>query len=92
MTLKCPCGREFSQLMPHHIFGNKNLMKYLAVVDQKRETYKLRNYRASSCPGLYWLTGAGSNMLIDLAKQLLINVWSFFKGSSHFVSREAKCS
>ena len=83
MTLKRPCGRKFAQLMSHHILGNKNLMKYFTVVDQKRETHELRNYRASSCPGLYWLTRAGSSSFVDLDKQLLVNVWSFFKRSSH---------
>ena len=70
--------------MPHHILGNKDLMKYLAVVDHKRKTYELRDYRTSSCPGLYRLTRAGGNLLVDLAKELVVNVWSFFKRSSHF--------
>ena len=76
-------GGKFAQLVSYHILGDKDLVKDFAVMDQKRETHEFRNYRASSCPGLDWLTRAGSTLFVDLDKQLLINVWSFFEGSSH---------
>jgi len=59
-------------------------MKNLTVVDQKRETDELRNDRTPSRPRFYWLTRARGSLLVDLDKQLLINVGSFFKRSSHF--------
>jgi len=70
--------------MPNHILGNKYFMKHLAIVDHKRKTHELRDYRTSSCPGLYRFARTGGNLLVDLAKQLVVNVWSFFKRSSHF--------
>ncbi len=71
--------------MSYHILGNKDLMKHLAIVDQKRKTDKLGNYRTSSCPCLNRLTRAGFCLLVDFDKQLIINIWSFFKRSSHIL-------
>ena len=84
MAFEHPCGRKFTQLVSHHIFGNKHLVEHLSIVYQKRETHELRSYRTSSCPGSYWLTRAGSRLPVNLDKQLIVNVWSFFKRSSHF--------
>ncbi len=64
--------------MSDHIFGDKNLVKHLAVVDHERETDKLRDYRTPSCPGLDRLTRARSSLFVDLDEQLLINERSFF--------------
>src|SRR4030042_2993868 len=84
MSSKNPCRREFSQFMSYHIFGNKNLMKHFAVIDHKRKTHKLRNYRTSSHPRLDWLTRTGLYLPVDLGKKLLINIRPFFKRSTHF--------
>jgi len=71
--------------VPNHILGDKDLMKHLAVVDQKRETDELGYYRTSSRPCFYWLTRTGFYLLVDLDKKFIINVWSFFKRSSHIL-------
>ena len=78
MPLECSRGRELPELVPHHILGNKDLMEHLAVVNHERETHELRNNRTPSGPGLYWLTGSGSNLPVDLVEHLLINKRSFF--------------
>jgi len=83
MPFKSPCWRKFAQLMSHHILGNKNLMKYFAVVDHKGKAHEFGNYGASSCPGFYRLTRAVTNLPVDLDKQLLINIRPLFKRSSH---------
>ena len=63
--------------MSHHVFGNENLVKHLAVMDHKRKADKLRDYRTSSRPGLDRVARAGSGLPVDLDKQLLINERSF---------------
>jgi len=69
--------------MPHHVLRNKDLREQLAVVDQKCNTHKLRDYRTSSRPGLYWLARTRFNLLIDLDDELVLNERSFFQRSSH---------
>ena len=64
--------------MSHHIFGDKNLVKHLAIVDHKCEANELGDYRTPSCPGFDRLTRARSGLPVDLDEQLLVNVWSFF--------------
>ncbi len=89
MPFECPCRREFAEFVSDHIFCYKDLMEHFPVVDEKRKAHKLRDYRTSSRPGLYWLAGAGINLLIDLDKQLLIDVRSFFQRSSHILLLES---
>ena len=84
MTFEYPCGRKLTQLVSHHVFGDKNLVKHLAVVDHKRKANELRDYRTSSRPGLDRLARADGVLPVDLGKQLLINERSFFQRSSHF--------
>jgi hypothetical protein len=88
MSLKHPCRRELTQFMPYHILGNKDFMKHFAIVNEKSKTDKLRDYRTSSRPGFNRLTRAGFRLSGDLDKQLIINVWSFFKRSSHILYLE----
>jgi len=76
--------------MSNHIIGYEDLMKYFTVMDQKRETDELRNYCASSRPGLYWFTRARLDLLIDLGEQFLVNVRPFFERSSHKISLTLK--
>ena len=64
--------------MSHHIFGDKNLVKHLAVVDHKCEANELGDYRTPSCPGFDRLARARSTLPVDLDEQLLINKRSFF--------------
>ena len=89
MPFECPGWREFAEFVPDHILCYEDLMEHLPVVDEKRKTHKLRDYRTSSRPGLYWLAGAGINLLIDLDKQLLVNERSFFQRSSHILILES---
>lgn len=65
--------------MSNHILGNEDLMKYLAIMNHKGKTHEFGNYRTPSRPGLYRLTSAGINLPVDLDKQLLVNVRTFFK-------------
>jgi len=84
MTFEHPCGRKLTQLVPHHVFGYKNLVKHFAVVNHKRKANELRDYGTSSRPGLDRLARARGSLPVDLNKQLLINKRSFFQRSSHF--------
>jgi hypothetical protein len=69
MALKYPGRREFTQLVSHHILGNKDLIKHFAVMDEKCKTYELGNYRTPSRPCLYRLTRTGFRLLVDFDKQ-----------------------
>ena len=71
--------------MPDHILSNKDLMKHLAVMDKKGKTDKLRDYRTLSSPCFNRLTRTGLRLSGDFNKQLIVNVWSFFKRSSHIL-------
>jgi len=78
MTFEHPCERKLTQFVSDHIFGDKNLVKYFAVVDEKRKTDELWNYRAPSGPGFNRLARAGRSLFVDFDKQLLVNIRSFF--------------
>ena len=84
VTLKGPCQRKFAEFVSYHVFGDKNLIEDFAVVHHKGKADEFGNYGASSRPGLYWVTRAGIYLFSDLVQQLLIYIWAFFKGSSHY--------
>ena len=64
--------------MSHHVLGDENLVKHLAVMDHKRKADELRDYRTSSRPSLDRLARACGGLPVDLDKQLLVDERSFF--------------
>ena len=74
---KHPCRRKFAKLVAHHILGDKNGIKRLPVVYQKRVTDKVRRHHRASRPGLDRFLDARRVHLVDLFKKMRLDEGSF---------------
>lgn len=83
MALERPRQGKLSQFVANHVLGDKNLVKYFAIVHKERKPNKLRDYGTTSCPCLDRGPVAAVGLSTDLDIQLLIDKRAFFLRSSH---------
>src|SRR5258708_35020843 len=69
---------KFPQLVSHHVFGDIELGKLLAVMNQESYADKLRRYRAVPRPRLNRLSTDAALLALDLRHQALIDIGTFF--------------
>jgi len=74
---KHACRRKFAELVTYHILGDKNGIKRLPIVHQKRVADKIRRYHRASRPGFDRFLGARRVHLIDLFKKMRFDEGSF---------------
>ena len=79
-TVFLECAREgkFAQTMADHVFGYKNWIEYLAVVDIEREADKIGRDHGAARPGLDRLLGLGFLRLDDFFQQVAVDKRTFF--------------
>jgi len=78
MLLEDSRWRKLPELMAHHVFGHKDRVKNLPVMNEKRMPNEIgRNGRATR-PGLDWLLGTGVVLLVDFLEQVEVNERAFF--------------
>ena len=77
MFLEHTCWRKFTELMTHHILGDKNGMKRFPVVYQKRVADKVRRHHRASRPGLDRFLDTRRIHLVDLFKKMQLDEGSF---------------
>ena len=70
--------RKFAEFMSDHVFRHEHLEVQLAVMNQERLADELGNDRAFPGPGFDRLALARGLLLLDLGKQLRIDVRSLF--------------
>jgi len=75
------CGRKLTQLMPHHIFRDKNLMEHFSVMHHERMPNKLRDDGAATRPRFHRLFAVLLIQTLHLQIELVINVGAFFQRS-----------
>ena len=71
--------REFAQLVADHFFGNENLQKRFAVVNEERVADKFGDDRASARPSLNRFFFALLIELFDFSEKFIINERTIFK-------------
>ena len=77
--LKYARRRKFAELVTNHVFGHKNRLKNLSVVNQKRVADKIRRHHRTPRPGLNWFLRAGVIHLIDLLQKMRFDEGSFLQ-------------
>src|SRR5207237_3190776 len=70
VLLKDSGSRKLAELMPDHVLGDENGIKYLSVVHQKRVADKIRRHHRASRPGLDRLFRARGVHLVDLLQKM----------------------
>ena len=78
MRPKRPGGREFSKLMPHHVFTDKNRDEFTPVVNRHRVPDKVRGDSGPTRPGLDDLSIVLLIHLVHFFLQMLIYKRPFF--------------
>jgi len=77
--LKQTRGRKFTELMAHHILGDKNGIKGLSVVNQKRVADKIRRHHRAPCPGFNRFFRARVIHLVDLFQKMRLDEGTFLQ-------------
>ena len=75
--LKHTRGRKFTELVTNHVLGDKNGMKRLSVMHQKRVANKIRRHHRAPRPGFDRFLGARTVHLIDLLQKMRFDEGSF---------------
>ena len=65
--------RKLSKLMAHHVFGHKDRVKNLSVMNQERVADEIGGNRRAAGPGLDRLLATGVVQLLDLLDQMQFN-------------------
>jgi len=71
--LKHTRRRKFTELVTHHVLGDKNGTKGLPVVHQKRVADKIRRHHRAPRPGLDRFLRARRIHLVDLLQKMQLN-------------------
>ena len=74
---KHPRWRKFAELMPNHVLSDKNGIKSLPVVHQKRVADKVRRHHRASRPGFDRFLDARRVHLVDFFKKMRLDEGSF---------------
>ena len=77
--LKHTRERKFAELVTNHVFGHKNRLKNLSVVNQKRVADKIRRHHRTPRPGLNWFLRARAVHLVDLLEKMRFDEGSFLQ-------------
>ena len=77
MFLKDSGSRKLAEFMTDHVLGDKDGVKYLSVVHQKRVADKIRRHHRASRPGLDRFLDARRVHLVDLFKKIRLDEGSF---------------
>ncbi len=79
MFLKHSRRRKFAELMTDHVFGYKNGLKVLSVVNQKRVADKIRRDHRAPRPRLDRFLRVRTVHLVDLFQKMRLNEGSFLQ-------------
>ena len=79
MLLENSRWRKLTELMPDHVFSNKDRIKDLTVVNEESVSDKLRRDRRAARPSFDRLFDAARIHFVDLVKYMLVNERTFFK-------------
>lgn len=86
MSAETSRGGKFTQTVSDHVFGDKYFDVRLAVVNHKRMPNELGNDHAGPGPRRDRFLRTGTVLPINLGIHLGINIWSFFKRTTHIKS------
>ena len=79
VSLKDAGRRKLTQLVAHHVLGNKNRDEGFSVVNGEVVTDEVRSYHGAAAPGLDGLFIARLDCGVDFEQKLLIDVRAFFQ-------------
>src|SRR6266568_7004729 len=77
--------RKFAKLVAHHILGDENRNKFLAVMDRKRVPDHLRNDGRAPGPGLQDLFLGSPIHLFNAAQQPRLDIGALANGTRHVI-------
>ena len=75
--LKHARGRKFTELVTNHVFGDKNRIKGLSVMYQKRVADKIRRHHRAPRPRFDRFLYARAGHLVDLLQKMQLDEGSF---------------
>lgn len=78
MSPEAPCRREFSQFVPDHVLGNKNLHVNFAVVHHERVPHEFGDNGARPGPRCDGFFATRIVLFVDLGVELRVDVRSLF--------------
>jgi len=78
-----PCWREFTKLVPNHVFRDKDLEVLLAIMNHESPTHELGDNRAGASPCLDRLLRAGFSLLLNLGVQAGVDERTLFQRPAH---------
>src|SRR5215469_6851653 len=90
MSLECPRGRKFAQLVSHHVFGNVHRNEFLAVMYRDGVPDELGQNRRTARPGAHYLLLVGRAEHRQLGFQMRVGERSLLNRSPH--SLTSSCS
>src|SRR3546814_3222257 len=77
-------GRELTELVTDHLFGDRDRNELLSIVDVERQADELRQDGAAARPGLDRLAGTAVLSAFGLLEKAELDERAFPDGTSHF--------